>query len=77
MNFSERNSVLILTCNINYTPMQIIDNFSQFVKPSNISILIDHLTFPELSCSVAGFIEEDGDIFFKVAGEFIKCTAKK
>jgi len=68
---------LILTENTNFTPMEVVDNFSQFVSPVNVSILVDHLSVPELSEFIVGFIEDDGDILFKVAGNYIKCTAKK
>jgi len=70
------NTKLILTGNKNYSAMEVIDLFSGYVSPSNVEILIDHLTYEELSECISGFIEEGDAIHFKLEDNYIKCSKK-
>jgi len=51
-----------LTNRKTYTPTEVVDLFSEYVKPENISILVDHLSYPTLAKSIISFAEIDGDI---------------
>lgn len=68
----------ILTNRKIYTPMEVVDLFSEHVRPENLEILIKHIAHPELAESVFSFAEIDGDIVLNLGnGEnMIKITKK-
>lgn len=68
---------LTLTHNKNYTPLGVVDLFSQYVSPRNVEILVNHLTYPELSVYVDSFTEVEGDLLLGlVNGDFISIKPK-
>ena len=68
---------LTLTHNKNYTPIEVVDLFSQYVSPRNVEILVNHLTYPELSVCVDSFTEVEGDLLLGlVNGDFISIKLK-
>jgi hypothetical protein len=69
---------LILTNKKNYTPLEVVDLFSEYVSPHNVEILVDHLTYPELSLYVNSFTEMEGNLVLGlVGGDFISVKPKK
>ncbi len=68
---------MIKTNKRNFTPTEIVDLFSGYVRPENLEILVAHLTYPELSECVIGFIEQDGDICFDVGDTALVRVRKK
>ena len=62
----------------NYTTLEVVDLFSKHVRPENLEILVNHLTYPELSHYIVSFTEIDGDVCFNIGqgNELIKVTKK-
>lgn len=69
----------ILTNRKTYTPEEVIDIFSQYARPENMRILVDHLIYPELAESILSFIEIDGEMHFNLGngGDLIKIKINK
>lgn len=57
---------IIYTNHRQYTPMQVVDELSQFVDPKNVEILVGHLCDPKLCDFITGFAEVDGVISFQI-----------
>lgn len=67
----------ILTNYKTYTPEEVVDLFSEYVLPSNVEVLVNHLSIEELAEGILSFTEIDGDIHLNIGvGELIKITKK-
>ncbi len=53
----------VLTNRKCYTPEEIVNYFSEYVKPENVRILIDHIGHPDLAESIFSFTEQNGVLF--------------
>lgn len=69
----------ILTNYKHYTDIQVVNMFSEHVRPENVEILVNHLSYPELAECILSFTEIDGFIHFNLGnGEgLLKVTPKK
>jgi len=53
---------LVLTNRKCYTEKEVKEQFSEYVSPENMQVLIDHIVHPELACYVSSFAEIEGEI---------------
>ena len=49
-----------------HTDLEVVDLFSEHVKPENLEVLVKHLTYPELAEHILSFTEIDGEIHFNL-----------
>lgn len=60
-----------------YTPLEIIDNFSEYVSPSNLEALVDHLTNIDLAPNIISFSEINNNLYFNLGiGDLLKVIKK-
>jgi len=64
------NDGQILTGNISYSPLEVIDYFSEFVLGENLNTLVFNLSSPEIAEQITSFKEENGELLFKVRGKY-------
>lgn len=69
---------IIYTNHRHYTPMQVVDELSQFVDPKNVEILVGHLCDPKLCEYITGFTENEGIIAFQISdGHMVEVKRKE
>jgi len=67
----------ILTNNKCYTNMEVVDMFSEYVRPENLEMLVNHLTMKGVSEDIISFTELDDGIGFNIGcGSLIKVSKK-
>lgn len=67
----------ILTQRKVYTPMEVIDLFSEYVTADNVGILVDHLTEEDLAPNIISFSQINDIVYFNIGlEELIKVTKK-
>jgi hypothetical protein len=60
-----------------YTPLEVIDLFSEYVTPNNLEALVDHLTAEELAPSIVSFLQLNNNIYFNIGvGDLLKVIKK-
>lgn len=67
----------ILTHKKVYTPMEVVDLFSEYVLPSNLEALVDHLTCEDLAPNIISFSQINDIIYFNLGiGDLLKVIKK-
>ena len=68
----------ILTNYETYTDAEVVDLFSEHIKPENLEVLVKHLTYPELAEHILSFTEIEGEVHFNLGnGEELIRVSKK
>ncbi len=70
---------IILTGEKTYTPIEVIDNFGEYLSNRNTAILTDHLIYESLASQIKSFFEdENGDLNINLINdETLKITVNK
>ena len=70
-------NTIVLTNNKVYTALEVVNLFSEYISPKNVEILVDHLTYADLSEVVESFTEQDGVLFLNVGDGFFSVARRE
>ena len=60
-----------------YTDLEVVNLFSEHVKPENLEVLVNHLTYSKLAKNILSFKEIEGEVYFTIgSGDVIKVSKK-